>query len=825
MQRGGSTVVLVPVTNQAPSPVDAELRLAWVSPREQETSSTVRMVTISPGTSTIEVPFPLTHSSAWARLRYSLKPASASAARYLKPVAGVASLPHIAAFPFEVRATLAGQPRPDRAISVYAQALHPVTRQTVEGVQWKAVLSGNGDEEWTPRSVRTLAGGVVEFVFDFSKRAPESRDDDLDVDIEATLGDFTQDLSLDVPWRAFPSARIQTDKPLYQPGQTLRVRAVLLDTRHRAWSGAKVMLRVESRDGERVHSAELTSSRFGVVHDEWAWPASAELGHYRVSLWTAEEGDDNTNLAEHTVRLNRYELPLFKATVQADRGFYLPGQSARVTVRAEYLFGKPVAKAKVKIERDGEGDKPVAEGEAGSDGVFTASLTLRTPERLFPDYSRFQDFRYIARVTDPVSGRTEQREFDVRLSREPLHVYLSQPSAGGTLPAPLYVTVSHADGQPAQARVTLRMGAQSVAVTTNRFGVGRAMIAPAAAGGEAELRAEALDVSAPGVTGAWTERLHYFPAGSPGRLATPRTLYRAGEAVMLTFSTASARMASTILIHAVADGHHLATRTMQVTQGRGTVTFPYQPEFRRAVTFVAATGRSPYQTDTERTVIFPDASDLAISATPERATYKPGETAALRFRVAAANGRAEAAALGVAIVDEAVLERSRTDTQRPWFACVFCSDARDTEVAGIRLTDLFHLPADRRGDADLDLVAELLSTKVFGISLNGESESLLDAPEFPRVKDQMTALEAALERHYAATLLFPRRDEELLAAGGPAWGKSTIRGRSRTGPRIQWMARTSRSRFGARVQTGNMAPRTISPPLYCASRSSRPPHG
>jgi len=765
VQRNGSTVVLVPVTNQAPSPIDAQLRLAWLSPREEETSNGARMVTISLGTSVIEVPFPLTHSSAWARLRYSLKPASASAARFLAPLAGIAPLPHIAAFPCEVRASVAGEARPDRTLAVYAQALHPVTRQTVGGVEWKAILSGNGDEEWKPRSVRTLAGGAVEFSFDLSKLPQDSRDDDLDFDIEATLGDFTQDLSLDVPWRALPSARIQTDKPLYQPGQTLRTRAVVLDARRRAWAGAKVMLRVESRNGERVHSAVLTSSRFGAVQDEWVWPASAELGHYCVSIRIAGEEDGGTTLATHTVRLNRCELPLFKATAQPDRGFYLPGRSARVTVRAEYLFGKSVPKAKVKIESDREGDRTVAEGEAGSDGVFAASLTMQAMEPLLPGYARFQDFRYTAHVTDPVSGRTEQREFDVRLSREPLHIYLSQPAAGGPLPSPLYVTVSHADGQPAEARVTIRIGAQSLEMSTNRYGVGRAMISPPAREIDAKVPAE----TPGGATGVWTERLQGFHAGSQARLSTARTLYRAGEAVTLTLAAPTAGLASTVLIHAVADGLHLATRAMQLTQGRGTVTFPYQPEFRRAVTFVASTGRSPMASDAERTVLFPDGSDLALSATPERAMYKPGDTAALRFRVTAADGHAEPATLGLAIVDEAVMERARSDAQPSWFACAYCADGGRHEVGGIGLSDLFLLPADCRHDAELNLVAELLASKIFATAQNEVSESLFDAPEFQRMKEQMKLLEAALEKHYAQTLVFPRRDEELLTASGPVW--------------------------------------------------------
>ena len=74
--------------------------------------------------------------------------------------------------------------------------------------------------------------------------------------------------------------------------------------------------------------------------------------------------------------------------VSPDRTYYLPGQSASVEVRAEYLFGKPVQRAKVKVVRqenrhwDTEKQEWVAdesqalEGELDHDGKFIAHVDL-----------------------------------------------------------------------------------------------------------------------------------------------------------------------------------------------------------------------------------------------------------------------------------------------------------------------------------------------------------------------------------------------------------------------------------------------------------------
>ena len=164
------------------------------------------------------------------------------------------------------------------------------------------------------------------------------------------------------------------------------------------------------------------------------------------------------------VRISRYELPTYTVKVHPDRAYYLPGQNASVEVRADYLFGKPVQRAKVKVVRqenrhwDSEKQEWVAdesqalEGELDSDGKFTAHVDLTGDFHDFKEYSyqRFEDVNLAAYVTDLSTKRTEQRRFKLRLSAQPIHLYLS---TAGTItadtPFVLYVTSSYADGTPA----------------------------------------------------------------------------------------------------------------------------------------------------------------------------------------------------------------------------------------------------------------------------------------------------------------------------------------------------------------------------------------
>jgi hypothetical protein len=75
------------------------------------------------------------------------------------------------------------------------------------------------------------------------------------------------------------------------------------------------------------------------------------------------------------------------------------------------------------------------------------------------DYRRFKDITYAAYFTDPTTKRTEQRRFDIRVTREPIHVYVIRNEnlyrSNAKLPLEFYVSTSYADGAPAPSQVTI----------------------------------------------------------------------------------------------------------------------------------------------------------------------------------------------------------------------------------------------------------------------------------------------------------------------------------------------------------------------------------
>ncbi len=353
-----------------------------------------------------------------------------------------------------------------------------------------------------------LDHGLIQWTFNVPHIVDRSFDM-AGLEVTAKLGDFVRHESDNIQVVGGFSGKVQTDKPIYQPGQTVHARALIFDIENHAVPNKEFSLRVEG-DGDLVHTANLKSSRFGVIQDDWAIPASATLGRYSIIIQTAE----HDQIAREDFRVNRYDLPTFNVTVTPDRSTYLPGQPVSVKVQGNYLFGKPVPGGKIKITKapryvwnnrtgknDSENDR-VAEGQADQSGSFDAHLDLQEDYDFLDNrWTPFRDVGFSAFYTDPTSGRTEQKKFDIRITREPIHVYISTRKSGGSLPASIYVSTFYADGHPAETTVSLEALGQTDIIRTNRYGVGKAALV---LGGGSRENIEARAVDSSGLIGTAT---------------------------------------------------------------------------------------------------------------------------------------------------------------------------------------------------------------------------------------------------------------------------------------------------------------------------------
>ena len=128
---------------------------------------------------------------------------------------------------------------------------------------------------------------------------------------------------------------LETDKPIYKPGQELRIRALRMSTDLKPIPGP-VTLEIQDAKGIKVYKREVEADEFGMASASLPLSTEPNLGVWKL---TAQSGDQTTEL---DVRVEEYVLPKYEIAVDVPQSWILVDDRVKGTVSAEYSFGKPV---------------------------------------------------------------------------------------------------------------------------------------------------------------------------------------------------------------------------------------------------------------------------------------------------------------------------------------------------------------------------------------------------------------------------------------------------------------------------------------------------
>lgn len=128
---------------------------------------------------------------------------------------------------------------------------------------------------------------------------------------------------------------VETDKPIYKPGQTIFMRVLALDPLLRP-SGGDATVEIMDAQGIKVFRQTVTPDEWGMATLELPLSTEPNLGVWKA---VATVGDRSAQL---DIRVERYVLPKYEITVDLVKNWALPGEAIKGTLAAEYSFGKPV---------------------------------------------------------------------------------------------------------------------------------------------------------------------------------------------------------------------------------------------------------------------------------------------------------------------------------------------------------------------------------------------------------------------------------------------------------------------------------------------------
>jgi uncharacterized protein YfaS (alpha-2-macroglobulin family) len=527
---------------------------------------------------------------------------------------------------------------------------------------------------------------------------------------------------------------LSTDKPLYQPGQEIHIRALSLSTFDLVpAAGREIEFIIADGKGNKVFRETVETSDFGIAAVDFQLASEVNTGPYKI---TTQMGNTSS---EATVTVERYVLPKFDLNWNTDRAFYMPGERVSGTLTAEYFFGKDVSGGSVQIEGftfDFERQDVFSlQGETDEGGNFEFTFAL-------PDYIVASDldqgvgrFYLEASVTDQAQ-HTERSGFSLPVSQNQI-VIEAIPESGVIRPNVeniLYILTSYPDGSPASTTLRLNLaGQENLQVQTGSYGLAEVRFTPQSSW--MELYAQAQDRQ-----GASSEAYFYFEGAWEEEtvlLRPDQAVYRVGDTMHLDLltSTPSGR----VYLDIVREGQTMSTRVVEVVQGHGEIAIDLSQDLFGTLELHAykILSRGSIVRDT-RLVVVDAPSDLIIGVSQDKIEYLPGDLASLGFSVSGENGVGAQAALGLAIVDESLFALAEQD---PGFAKLYFMLEAELlqpkyDVHGFSVPDLLGVVPDEpdlrtalEGAARASMASASTTSVPFSLQLNSYDEKIQSAYE------------------------------------------------------------------------------------------------
>ena len=532
----------------------------------------------------------------------------------------------------------------------------------LEGAEISVALKPQAGGEALPLYTgKTVRGGTAEVSF----RVPEGIDaqQTLVIETRSRLGSdsIERPVTVERDYRVL----LSTDKPIYQPGQVIHLRALALSAFDLTpAAGQALEVTIADGKGNKVFRQSLTTSDFGAAWTDFQLASEVNTGAYKISAVLGNTSSEKTVTVEH------YVLPKFNVDLQSERSFYLPGQRVSGTLQADYFFGKPVAGGQVKIEGytfDVQRNAVLTlEGVTDEQGGFTFEFDL-------PAYIAGSDFEgglgrfYLqAGVTD-LAQHSETSNLSLPVSASAL-VIEAVPEGG--MPRMgveniLYVLASYPDGSPAAAALNLVFAetGQSVSAQTDAYGMAEVRYTPPSPYLQ-------FSVDAQDDRGNFARQDFFFQgewSEETVLLRPEKPVYRVGDTMQLALFTTQPQ--GTVYLDIVRDGQTVSTRAVEISGGKASLAVDLTPDLYGTIQLnaykVLSSGSITRDT---RLVVVDRAADLNVEITPGQDTYRPGDTATLAIAVSGQDGAAAQAALGLAIVDESVFALAEQD---PGFAKLY----------------------------------------------------------------------------------------------------------------------------------------------------------
>lgn len=129
---------------------------------------------------------------------------------------------------------------------------------------------------------------------------------------------------------------LETDKPIYKPGQTIQMRAFTLDAELKPLTET-ITVDVLDAKGIKIFRQETMTDEYGMATLSLPISSEPNLGVWKITV------EAPTGKTELDVRVEEYVLPKYEVKLELPKQWFLADEKITGKVTSEYSFGKPVS--------------------------------------------------------------------------------------------------------------------------------------------------------------------------------------------------------------------------------------------------------------------------------------------------------------------------------------------------------------------------------------------------------------------------------------------------------------------------------------------------
>jgi CD109 antigen len=170
---------------------------------------------------------------------------------------------------------------------------------------------------------------------------PRVADGKYEIQVKGGAFSDTASISVEKSFLAF----VETDKPIYKPGQTIHMRVLTLDPELKPTT-EPVTVDVLDAKGIKVFHTGMITDDYGMANVDLPLSEEPNLGVWKIVVITEKVKN------QLDVRVEEYVLPKYEVTVDLPKEWFLVSEPIKGKIGAEYTFGKSVTgEAKIVATR------------------------------------------------------------------------------------------------------------------------------------------------------------------------------------------------------------------------------------------------------------------------------------------------------------------------------------------------------------------------------------------------------------------------------------------------------------------------------------------